>query len=63
MVQSGGKLERMAIVHTNSLPAAQDLNSRLSAFAPAEVFIVEATPAIGVHIGPGCLAVAFVSAQ
>lgn len=63
MVQAGGKLERMAIVHTNALSAAQDLRARLEAFAPAEVFIVEATPAIGVHVGPGCLAVAYISAQ
>jgi DegV family protein with EDD domain len=55
-----GPLDKLAVLHSTNLAGAEDLRQRLNAVAPADTIIVEVTPAIGVHTGPGCLGVAFV---
>lgn len=48
-----GPLERLAIMHTHALEAAAALQHAVSGLAAfSDVPIVEATPAIGTHIGP-----------
>jgi DegV family protein with EDD domain len=48
-----GPLDRLAIMHTHALEAAAALQHSLAGLAAfSDVPIVEATPAIGTHIGP-----------
>jgi DegV family protein with EDD domain len=63
MTLAFGQLERLCVIHTANERGAGALRDRLSAVAPADSIIIEATPAIGVHTGPGCLGVAVVKQQ
>jgi DegV family protein with EDD domain len=64
LLEAFGSLERMAILHTTALSAAEDLRGRLHHLFPGSDTpeIVEVTPAIGAHIGPGAVGVACVVA-
>jgi DegV family protein with EDD domain len=60
----GGKLERLAILHTGAEPRARgfliQLMQRASQFAPRDILMVNVTTVIGAHVGPnglGCAAV------
>jgi DegV family protein with EDD domain len=68
-VRSWGPVERLAVAHADARHAADDLLPRLAdsiqGFNHAlqeKTFIVEVTPAIGVHIGPGAVGVIAVTA-
>ena len=50
----------MGILHTANESGAEILKGKLSTVAMGDMLIIEATPGIGVHTGPGCLGVAFV---
>jgi fatty acid-binding protein DegV len=54
-------LERLTILHAGNEAGARELQDALKSIAPADTLIVNITPAIGTHIGPGGLGVVTVS--
>jgi DegV family protein with EDD domain len=53
--EQGGVL-RAAIAHADRAEEAMELKEQVrSRFGPAELYIVELTPALGTHVGPGTL--------
>lgn len=60
MANAAAPFERVAIIHTNDPKGAEGLRAKLGAIVPADAITVDATPAIGVHVGPGCLGIAYV---
>lgn len=68
-VRTWGPLERLAIVHANArsvadllIPQLQDRIDGLNRLWKEKPLLVEVTPAIGVHTGPGAVGVIAVSA-
>ncbi len=59
-VVSYAPFERLGILHTANESGAEALKAKLSSVATGDVLLMEATPGIGVHTGPGCLGVSFV---
>ncbi len=57
-------LEEIGVAHTNALERAQNLAEALreALNLKKEIWIEEATPVLGVHVGPGTLAVACIKA-
>ncbi|HHH42003.1 MAG TPA: DegV family protein [Chloroflexi bacterium] len=56
-----GPLEALAVLHTNAPEAVEQLHRTLAArFPDAETIVEEATPVLGVHVGPGALGIAAV---
>ena len=60
-VHKQGKLEKLAVLHTDYLDGAVELKERLKDIAPPDTFIMDITPTIGTHIGPQALGVATVT--
>lgn len=61
LAYANAPLERLAVMHTAQVEGAQQLLERLHPIHPAhEPVIVEATPVIGVHVGPNALGLAIV---
>ncbi len=61
LAYANAPLERLAVMHTSNLAGAQRLLETLQPIHPAhEPVIVEATPVIGVHVGPNGLGLAVV---
>ncbi|MFP3852933.1 MAG: DegV family protein [Anaerolineales bacterium] len=55
-------IERLALVHTNAPEQAQALRERILPWLPErEIPVLNITPVIGVHIGPGAAGAAWVS--
>lgn len=61
LVQEQAPLDRLALLHVNNPQGAKEMKIRLGAIVPAETFIINVTPVIGTHIGPGALGVVPVS--
>lgn len=53
-------LEALAILHADARDAAQDLARRLQERRAMEIPILQACPAIGAHVGPGAVGIAWV---
>lgn len=53
-VRKMGKLDKLAVLHTNALERAKKLRDELQSFLPYldKIPITEATPILGVHVGP-----------
>lgn len=63
-VQRQGAAERLAVLHTRAEAEARELAARLAeAGYPSDAYVVEATPIIGAHVGPGALGVATLLAE
>ena len=64
LIEALGPLENLAILHTNVPERAQAFRRRIAHLLPAgnEAKVVEITPVIGSHIGPGALGLAAVQA-
>lgn len=60
-IQADAPLERLALLHANNPEGAEDIKNRLGNMVPAETYIINVTPVIGTHIGPGALGVATLS--
>ena len=57
---AGEKPLRLAVFHSNVPEQAQALlENAENALSPDETFLAELSPAIGTHVGPGTLAIAF----
>lgn len=56
-VQNMGRIEELGVMHTNALEKAQQFAKFLqrNLALSATPFVVEATPVLGVHVGPGVL--------
>jgi DegV family protein with EDD domain len=53
-VHKMGRLDKLAVLHTNALERAEKLRDELQSIFPIldEILITEATPILGVHVGP-----------
>ena len=51
-------IERLAIFHIDNLPAAESFRDSLREILPQKTVIVEVSPTLGTHIGPGSIGVA-----
>lgn len=54
-------LERLAILHVANLGGAQRFLETIQDIAPSDTLVIETTPTIGTHIGPGSIGVATLS--
>jgi DegV family protein with EDD domain len=64
MLRAVGKIERVALVHTNALDGVAELRALAAALLPADhIQVADITPVIGAHIGPGAVGFAVVGAQ
>ncbi|MCL4531173.1 MAG: DegV family protein [Chloroflexi bacterium] len=65
-MRAGGKLERLAILHTNAEPRAREflnrIMSEMSQSVPRDILMVNVTTVIGTHVGPNGLGFASVKA-
>jgi DegV family protein with EDD domain len=61
LAKAEAPLDRLALLHANNPEGAQEMKNRLGSLAPANTFIINVTPTIGTHIGPGSLGMATVS--
>jgi DegV family protein with EDD domain len=56
LAHEAAPLDRLAVMHTSNLPGAQRLLDALADIHPQnETVVVEATPVLGVHVGPNGL--------
>ncbi|MDP2965202.1 MAG: DegV family protein [Pelolinea sp.] len=64
-VKKLGKLERLAVLHTNALEKAEIMAEKLrvQVSKKLDIWISEITPVLGVHIGPGAVGLACVAAE
>lgn len=63
-VEQSQPIQQIALLHTNAPERAQALKERLAPLLPqADPPILNITPVIGVHIGPGAAGVAWVSQE
>ena len=58
LTRAESPLERLAILHINNRSAAERFLDSLGDIAPRNSMIVEVTPTLGTHIGPGSIGVA-----
>lgn len=61
-IREQGKLDRLAIIHTNNEDGALAMRETLKDILPDDVIITRVGPTLGTHIGPGGLGFASVSA-
>ena len=54
-------LDRLAILHSANRPGAEKFLDSISDLAPANTLIIEVTPTLGTHIGPGSIGAATLS--
>ncbi|MBP6297937.1 MAG: DegV family protein [Anaerolineae bacterium] len=62
MIQQQGTLDKMAIIHSNNLEGALEIKERVKQILPKDTIVTNIGPTLGVHIGPGSLGFASVSA-
>ena len=64
LVEALGPLEQLGIVHANAPEKAQEIHRLVSHLIPPglEPWVVDITPVIGAHIGPGAVGLAVVQA-
>jgi DegV family protein with EDD domain len=57
-------IERFALLHTNAQKKAEEFKHKVQDLLPdGEVFSMDITPVIGVHIGPGAVGYAVITKQ
>ena len=56
-------LERLAVLHTANQAGADKFLESLHERAPSDTLVIEATPTLGAHIGPGSIGVATLNAD
>jgi DegV family protein with EDD domain len=62
MLEEHQPIERIALLHTNAPDKVELLRSRIKHLIPeGEVYVMDITPVIGAHIGPGAVGYAIVS--
>jgi DegV family protein with EDD domain len=64
LAQAWSPLEELAVIHTNCLEKAESVRARIRNLMPAEkIWVSEATPAIGTHVGPNAVGLVCVQAR
>jgi len=64
MAEECAPLEELAVMHTNCVEKAERIRQRLEHLLPnGAIWVGEATPAIGTHVGPGGIGVVCVRAE
>lgn len=65
LVRDMAPLEQVAVLHSNNPAGAEQLKQQIADLIPAgtEALIVDITPAIGVHVGPGAVGLACITAK
>jgi len=60
-----GRIEKLAVLHSNAVDKARILADKLASQVSnkLDIWITEITPVLGVHIGPGAVGLAFVTAE
>ncbi len=58
LTRAQAPLERLAILHSARYDGAVSFLESIREFAPSDTLVIEATPTIGAHIGPGSIGVA-----
>jgi DegV family protein with EDD domain len=62
MLEEHQPLERFALLHTNAPKKADEFRTKISHLLPeGEIYIMDITPVIGTHIGPGAVGFALIS--
>jgi len=62
MLSEVGKIERIAIVHTNAPDRVAELRTQAAALLPhGTILVTDITPVIGAHIGPGAFGFAVIA--
>jgi fatty acid-binding protein DegV len=62
MLEEHQPIERFALLHTNAPEEANAFFTRVKSLIPeGEVYSMDITPVIGVHIGPGAVGYAIIS--
>lgn len=60
VLPSGGKFRRLGVIHGMVYDEAKALETQLrEKYNPDTLFVNSASPAVGTHVGPGCLGVAY----
>jgi len=63
MLRQQGPLEKLAVIHANHCDGAREIMERVRDIAPDDAIIADIGPTLGVHVGPGALGFASVSAS
>jgi DegV family protein with EDD domain len=64
LAEENSPLEELAVLHTNCLEQAEEICQKIEHLLPGRpIWIREATPAIGTHVGPNALGVVCVRAR
>ena len=64
MLEEHQPIERFALLHTNAPEEARAFHSKIKDLIPdSEVYSMDITPVIGVHIGPGAVGYAIISTK
>lgn len=58
LIRQQAPLDRLAILHTANRPGAETFLDSISDLAPADTLVIEVTPTLGTHIGPGSIGAA-----
>ncbi len=61
LTRAQAPLDKLAVLHSNNLDGARDMQNQLADIAPADTLIINITTVIGTHIGPGALGIALVT--
>jgi fatty acid-binding protein DegV len=62
MLKEHSPIERFALLHTNAPEEAEAFYAKIKDLIPdSEVYSMDITPVIGVHIGPGAVRYAIIS--
>lgn len=61
LTQAETPLDRLAILHIDNRQGAEEFRELVRDIAPEKTIIVEVTPTLGTHIGPGALGIATLS--
>ena len=63
LIRAEAPLERLAILHVANRTGAEMLRERLRDVAPSDTLVIEATPTLGTHVGPGAIGAATLQAN
>ena len=58
LVHEQAPLDRLAVLHVANRDGAENFLTSIQDIAPSDTLVIETTPTIGTHIGPGSIGVA-----
>lgn len=61
LTQEQSPLERLAVLHVSNRAGAEKFLDSIRDIAPSDTLVIETTPTLGTHIGPGSIGVATLS--